>query len=166
MSRPAEPVAGRATLTADMKRVIVEQRLAFVASVNADGTPNLSPKGTTVVVDDEHIGFGAIRSPATVANLRDRPAVELNLVDPTARKGYRFRGRAEVIERGHPDFAALSPLFERWGALSERIQAIVRIRVERALPLSSPAYDSGATEAELRRGWLEHFQAIQPRSDE
>lgn len=33
-------------LTADMKRVIGEQRLGFVATVNPDGTPNVSPKAT------------------------------------------------------------------------------------------------------------------------
>ena len=42
-------------LTKDMKRVLNEQRLGFIASVCPDGTPNLSPKGTTAVWDDEHI---------------------------------------------------------------------------------------------------------------
>ena len=39
-------------LTPDMKRVIAEQRLAFVATVCPDGTPNLSPKGTIAALDD------------------------------------------------------------------------------------------------------------------
>src|SRR6185295_14131401 len=39
--------------TDDMKRVVEEQRLGFVATVCPDGTPNLSPKGTTAVWDDE-----------------------------------------------------------------------------------------------------------------
>jgi len=149
-------------LTADMKRVVDEQRLGFVASVDADGTPNLSPKGTMVVLDDDHIAFGEIRSPNTVRNLHARPAAEINFVDPTARKGYRFKGRAEVIERGDGRFDELFPAFERWGALSERIRAIVRLRIECALPLTSPAYDSGATEQALRESWLQHLQDIQP----
>ncbi len=33
-------------LSEDMKRVVREQRLAYVATVCADGSPNLSPKGT------------------------------------------------------------------------------------------------------------------------
>ena len=36
-----------ATLTQDMKRVVREQRLGFYATVCEDGSPNLSPKGTT-----------------------------------------------------------------------------------------------------------------------
>jgi predicted pyridoxine 5'-phosphate oxidase superfamily flavin-nucleotide-binding protein len=55
-----------AKLTADMKRVVVEQRLAFVATVCPDGTPNLSPKGTISVWDDDHLVFADIRSPGTI----------------------------------------------------------------------------------------------------
>jgi predicted pyridoxine 5'-phosphate oxidase superfamily flavin-nucleotide-binding protein len=57
-----------ATLTEDMKRVVREQRLGYVATVCPDGTPNLSPKGTTRVWDDNHLVFADIRSPRTVAN--------------------------------------------------------------------------------------------------
>ena len=58
-----------AKLTADMKRVVMEQRLAFVATVCPDGTPNLSPKGTIAVWDDDHLVFADIRSPGTIANI-------------------------------------------------------------------------------------------------
>jgi uncharacterized protein len=42
-------------LTQDMKRIITEQRLGFVATIDADGSPNLSPKGTMLVIDDRRI---------------------------------------------------------------------------------------------------------------
>ena len=41
-----------AVLSADMKRIVAEQKLGFVASVCADGSPNQSPKGTFLVHDD------------------------------------------------------------------------------------------------------------------
>jgi predicted pyridoxine 5'-phosphate oxidase superfamily flavin-nucleotide-binding protein len=86
-----------AVLTEDMQRVVREQRLGFVATVGPDGTPSLSPKGTTRVWDDEHLVFADIMSPGTVANLRANPAVEINVVDPIARKGDRFMGEAAVV---------------------------------------------------------------------
>ncbi len=52
-----------AKLTEGMKRVVSEQKLGFVATVGEDGLPNLSPKGTFLVLDDEHIVFAEIRSP-------------------------------------------------------------------------------------------------------
>ena len=90
-----------------MKRV-VEAELGFIATVCPDGTPNLSPKGTTAVWDDTHLVFADIRSPGTVDNLRDNPSIEINVVDQLVRKGYRFKGTAEVhtdgelFERGRP----------------------------------------------------------------
>jgi uncharacterized protein len=68
-------------LTNDMMRVVNEQQLGFIATVCPDGTPNLSPKGTTTVWDDEHLVFADICSPKTVANLRQNPVVEINVVD-------------------------------------------------------------------------------------
>ena len=149
-------------LTADMKRVVEEQRLGFAATVCADGSPSLSPKGTMVVLDDDHIMFGEIRSPNTIENLRANPAMEINFVDPFARTGYRFKGTASIVERGSDEFEALHPRFGRWGALTAAIRRIVKLRVERALPVTSPAYDIGVTEAELRETWMAHFAAIQP----
>src|SRR5260370_42345437 len=77
-------------LTADMKRIVEEQLLGFVATTAPDGTPNVSPKATFFVVDDQTIAFGDIRSPGTIRNLRTNPRIEINFVDPFVRKGYRF----------------------------------------------------------------------------
>lgn len=152
-----------AKLTEDMQRILAEQKLGFVATVNEDGTPNLSPKGTFLVLDDEHIMFGEIRSPNTVRNLGERPTMEINFVDPFARKGFRARGEATYLARGTPEFDALFPRFAQWGELTERMNGIVKLRVERAVPLVSPAYDVGADENDLRKTWLKHFTELQPQ---
>jgi predicted pyridoxine 5'-phosphate oxidase superfamily flavin-nucleotide-binding protein len=86
-------------LTDDMKRIVREQRLGYVATVCPDGTPNLSPKGTTTVWDDDHLMFADIRSPQSVQNIEHNPSVEVNVVDPLVRKGYRFKGRGLSIAR-------------------------------------------------------------------
>lgn len=138
-------------LTEEMQRVVSEQRLGFVASVCPDGTPNLSPKGTTTVWDDEHLIFADIRSPQTVANLRLNPWVEVNVIDPVARKGFRFKGTAEVVDGGER-FAEMVDSYRRRGVTSH-IKAVVLIKVERAAPLISPIYDSGLTEEEVRKRW-------------
>ena len=91
--------AAMGVITDDMRRLVEEQQLGFVATVCPDGTPNLSPKGTTAVLDDDHLVFADIHSPRTVANLRANPAVEINVVDPLTRKGFRFKGTARIVER-------------------------------------------------------------------
>jgi predicted pyridoxine 5'-phosphate oxidase superfamily flavin-nucleotide-binding protein len=149
-------------LTDDMKRVVAEQRLGFVATVGPDGSPNLSPKGTMQVLDDDHIMFAEIRSPATIANLAGNPAMEINFVDPFGRTGYRFKGNATVVRRGEAEFAGLLERFPL-SQLRDRYRAVVMLRVAKAAAVTSPAYDIGATEPELRRSWWRHFQSIQPR---
>jgi uncharacterized protein len=147
-------------LTPDMKRIIEEQRLGFVATADIDGTPNLSPKGTFVVLDDTRIAFGEIRSPGTIRNLRANPRIEVNFVDPFVRKGYRFAGTATVVERKNGAFEALLAHFR--GPLSQRVRAIVVISVSRALPLISPAYDDGTSEPQIRKLWTSRFRKLQP----
>ena len=146
-------------LTADMKRVVEEQRLGFVATVCPDGTPNLSPKGTTAVWDDDHLAFANIRSAGTLANLRENPNVEVNVVDPFLRKGYRFKGVASILESGAPYDEAIA-FYEARGSRVSAIREVVLIRVQRAQPIDSPAYDFGLTEDEVRDRWERHFQSL------
>jgi predicted pyridoxine 5'-phosphate oxidase superfamily flavin-nucleotide-binding protein len=147
-----------AILTADMKRVVNQQRLGFVATVCPDGTPNLSPKGTTTVWDDNHLVFADIRSPNTVANLRHNPAIEINVVDPIVRKGYRFKGTATVLTEGAQFEEIIT--FYRLRGMTNPIHSVVLVKIERALPLISPAYDTGATEDEVREQWEAYYGGL------
>ena len=149
-------------LTDDMKRVIGEQKLGFVATVNADGTPNLSPKGTMQALDDEHIIFADIRSPGTMANITRNPAMEINFVDPFSRKGYRFKGTARVVAKGTPEFDGLLARYPA-SMLGKMYRAFVVLQVTKAAPLISPAYDAGATEPALRKQYRAYFDSIQPK---
>ena len=163
-------------LTADMKRVINEQRLAFVATVCPDGTANVSPKGTIGVFDDFHLAFVDIRSPGTVRNLGANPSIEVNVVDPFRRKGYRFKGTGQVVRDGVL-FRELTKFYaekrvdgESQPALASsrhrrlpedyRFRAFVLIEVEQASALISPAYDFGAREDEVHREWTQYFAAL------
>jgi predicted pyridoxine 5'-phosphate oxidase superfamily flavin-nucleotide-binding protein len=145
-------------LTPDMQRVVREQRLGYVATVCPDGTPNLSPKGTTNVWDDDHLVFADIRSPRTVRNLRSNPAVEINVVDPIVRKGYRFKGTGSVLESGEL-FDQIVAFYRRAGSTS-LIRAVVLVQVDRALPLTSPAYDTGATEESVKERWETYYGEV------
>ena len=149
-------------LTADMRRM-VETQLGFVATVCPDGTPNLSPKGSIAVWDDDHLVFADLRSPGTVENLRANASVEINVVDQLVRKGYRFKGTGavyvdgEVFERGVRFYETRGTVRAR-----ERIRGIVIVSVHRALPVVSPAYDVGAGEDELRAHYLAVLTAGPP----
>jgi uncharacterized protein len=148
-----------------MCRVVLEQKLGFAATVCPDGTPNLSPKGTTTVWDERHLLFADIASPNTVRNLRANPVIEINVVEPVVRKGYRFKGTAVAYTSGPVYEQGLAVLRDRGSTTPrERIRSIVVIAVTDAAPLFSPAYDTGATEASLAERWLRHHTELHPPS--
>ena len=146
-------------LTEDMQRVVREQRLGFYATVGDDGSPNVSPKGSTHVWDDDHLFFADVRSPQTVANIRRGSLVEVNVVDPLVRKGYRFKGPAEVHEPGTDAYEeGVSRLRAAGSRLAERAKAIVIVEVREARALVSPAYDDGTvTEEDMIRRYRARF---------
>ena len=149
-------------LTEDMKRVVREQRLGFYATVNEDGSPNLSPKGSTYVLDDDHLFFADIRSPQTVANIRRSLLVEVNVVDPLARKGYRFKGAGVAHGRGTHLYDECTALMREAGStLVDRVRTIVVIEVREAARLVSPVYDDGTlSEAEVIETYRERFARL------
>jgi predicted pyridoxine 5'-phosphate oxidase superfamily flavin-nucleotide-binding protein len=157
-------------LSEDMQRVVREQCLGYVATVCPDGTPNLSPKGTLTVWDDDHLVFADIRSPATLRNLRFNPAVEINVVDPVVRKGYRFKGKATVVDRGPLKEEIREFYASRWidtgkSMVELELRSFVLIKVETALPLISPSYDDPkSTEEEIRAAWSKHYQGLQAKA--
>jgi predicted pyridoxine 5'-phosphate oxidase superfamily flavin-nucleotide-binding protein len=145
----------------EMQRVVREQRLGFVATVTPDGRPNLSPKGTTRLWDDERLFFADIASPGTVANLRANPHVEINVVDPISRKGFRFKGAATVYTSGEMYDHGLQILREQGSTANrDRVRSIVVIDVTDAAELVSPAYDDGATEQSISAGWLGYYNEL------
>ena len=156
-----------AILDEDMKRVIRQQRLGFIATVCPDNSPNLSPKGTTAVWDDEHLVFGDLASPATMENLRHNPALEINIVDAYARKGYRFKGTASIVTEVTEGqlFRQIADAFLTGSRGVHKVtipaKAFVLMKVDTARALVSPAYTPGRTEEGTRLEWAEHWAAVQ-----
>ena len=154
-----------AILTEEMKQFVREQRLGFIATVCPDNTPNLSPKGTLTVWDNEHLVFADIRSPGTIGNLRLNRSVEVNVVDPIIRKGWRFKGEATILESG-PQFEEITKKIyhtDKQEVTRNRIRAVVLIEVARALPLLSPTYDRGRTENEVRGEWERYWEGVRKK---
>jgi hypothetical protein len=147
-------------LTEDMRSIIATYPLGFVASVNKDGTPNLSPKGTFVVLNDRQLVFGHIRSPGTVGNIAERPTIEINFLDVLARKAVRVRGRAHMFSRSATEFAPLFAALSGWKGYTDIMKGVVRVDIEKAALILSPAYDLGNTEAQLREQYRAKFTSL------
>ena len=130
-------------------------RLGFVATASLTGEPNLSPKGTFIVIDDQTIAFGEMRSPNTVRNLETNSELEINFVDILTRKGVRIRGQAEMLDKRSEAFETLYPRFvEIWGPeLCAMFNRIVKIPIGSVKPLQSPIYELDGDAQTLKAMW-------------
>ncbi|KFM14697.1 Pyridoxamine 5'-phosphate oxidase protein [Marine Group I thaumarchaeote SCGC AAA799-O18] len=142
-------------ITEKIRKLLYEQKLGFVATVSPDGTPNLSPKGTIIVLDENTLAFADIRSPQTMKNLKSNPSIEINVVDPISRKGFRFKGTTEIISSGEKYKKIL--LQYRKSGVKSSIKSIVLVKVKQASEVLSPLYDLGLTEDEIKTRWKKHY---------
>ena len=131
------------------------QKLGFVATVNSDNSPNLSPKGTVRVWDDENLVFANINSPRTIENIINNNSIEINVVDQIKRKGFRFKGNAKIISSGNL-YNEIVDYYKKNGTRN-KISSIVMIKVTQVDEVLSPLYDLGISEKEISEKWTRHF---------
>ena len=72
----------------------------WVATASRDGMPNVSIKGSLRVLDAENLIFADLYSLKTRANLLENPKCAIMVYEESSRKGYCFKGRAELIASG------------------------------------------------------------------
>ena len=147
-------------LTTPMKKLITEHPAGMVATVDAQGLPAVSPKATFVIVDDETIAYGDIRSPGTARNLSSQPAVQVCFLDPIRRKAVRVAGTGEIVPKDQANAAMMAAFESAWAPYLKAMKSFVRINVKSAQLILSPAYDIGLTEAELVNTNLARLNAL------
>ncbi len=115
-----------AKLTSEMKSIF-ENQLAVIATANKDGTPNVGPKGSMHIIDNETLAYAENRGEKTLGNLQGNPKVAVLVVDRQKGEGYQVKGTAELLSSG--DF------FEQVARRQQerkrpRPKYVVRIRIE------------------------------------
>ena len=143
-------------ITEEIKNFVNFQKLGYVATVSIDNTPNLSPKGTIMVFDESHLVFADIQSPKTVENLNHNSSIEVNVVDPFSRRGYRFKGTAEVISSGDKFDKII--LYYKTSGVKSSIKSVILVKIEKLNEVLSPLYDLGHTEEELKAKWKKYYE--------
>ena len=104
-------------------------KMGWVGTSTPDGLPNVTPKGTLRLLDDQHVMFADLFSLKTRQNLEKNPKVAVTVIDPQTAKGYQLKGTAELFSAG--------PLFEQFGEQLKQampslppLKYVVKIAVE------------------------------------
>jgi predicted pyridoxine 5'-phosphate oxidase superfamily flavin-nucleotide-binding protein len=115
-----------AALTEEAKKIIAEYGPALIATASKSGKPNVSPKGSFRILDDEHVIFANVASPRTIANLKENPQLTAIIFDRSTRKGLRIWGKAEVLSRGD----LFDSISAEYAARDMKVRQVVRVTVE------------------------------------
>lgn len=151
----SEPAAIYDIITDEVGEFLNRQSLGYVATASVDGKPNVSPKGTVRKWDGHTLIFAILRSPDTVRNLSENPSIEINAMDPVLRKGYLFEGTASIVN----DTVVLDKMLEYYKKIGIKnvIKSIVAVKVSSVTRVTSPLYDLGITEEEIKKKWIERL---------
>jgi predicted pyridoxine 5'-phosphate oxidase superfamily flavin-nucleotide-binding protein len=120
-----------AKLSEEVKKILIEVHPSLVATADKNGRPNVSPKGSFRVLDDEHVIFVEAGRLYTLTNLRENPQLSAIVFDSATRRGCRLWGKAEILESGQ--------LFDTISAESasrgRTVKCVVKVAVEEVITL-------------------------------
>ena len=132
--------------------------LCWLATADAEGQPNVSPKEVFAVVDEQHVVIAHIVSPISVKNVLQNPKVCVSLIDIFVQKGWKLMGHAQYVNARDEAFHAhAKPLLAMVGDLF-KIQGVMVVEVVQAHPIVAPSYrffpesttESGQKEAAMK----------------
>ena len=72
----------------------------LVGTASKDGWPQISPKGSVMVFDDETLAYWERAKRSGLENVRENPKVVVYYSNPTKRLRWRFYGVATIHESG------------------------------------------------------------------
>ena len=115
-----------AKLTQEIKDLIETNRIAYVATVDQNGAPNVSPKSTFSIIDDETFIFAEIMSSRTRQNLLNNPRIAIYFYSPEKNFGCQIKGRTEMLNSGelYEEMSEALKYFDR------KANYVVKISVE------------------------------------
>ncbi|HEY3269378.1 MAG TPA: pyridoxamine 5'-phosphate oxidase family protein [Armatimonadota bacterium] len=122
----------------NVKEVLGKGHTVWVATMGADGWPNVAAKGSGGLVDDEHIYFADLYSKKTRDNLLNNPrvAVGIHSVDP--KLAVQVKGTAKMVDAGE-FFDKVQARISSLNMGLPPIKYVVEIKVESVWDMSGGA---------------------------
>jgi predicted pyridoxine 5'-phosphate oxidase superfamily flavin-nucleotide-binding protein len=131
---------GRARINDAMRADMDNAVLCWLATVDADGVPNVTPKEIFAPYGEDTILIADIASTNSVRNVSAHPKVCVSFVDVFRQKGFKVAGTARLVAPGDADFAALSaPLVVMTGGAFP-IRTVIAVGVEKVSRIWAPSY--------------------------
>lgn len=146
-------------LTEDVLKYLESSVLCWLATVDAEGAPNASPKEIFAPMGSDTVLVANIASPNTVRNIQTNPKVCLSFVEVFVQKGYKLHGTAHIVPANDPRFAELATPLLAMTQGAFPVHSVICVRVERIETIVAPSYRlfPGTTEEGQVQGALKTY---------
>ncbi|PPL02298.1 hypothetical protein SAMN05444682_104223 [Parapedobacter indicus] len=123
-----------------IKDCIDKSVLCWLATVDGDHAPNVSPKEVFAFYNEKTLLIANIASPGSVRNIRNNPNVCVSLVDIFVQKGYKLKGTAKIINNSDASFPDKVKFLTELFTDAFPINEVIEITVVKAAPILAPSY--------------------------
>jgi uncharacterized protein len=127
-------------LTTDIKKSIDTCVLCWLATVDENQQPNVSPKEMFTYLDDHTLLIANIASPNSVRNIAQQPKVSVSFVDVFTQKGFKLKGEAKLITKEDDSYTAKAKRLTDLFSDKFPIQSVIEIRIIKVDPIQAPSY--------------------------
>ncbi|MBL4915991.1 pyridoxamine 5'-phosphate oxidase family protein [Szabonella alba] len=138
-------------LTDEIRADMAQAVLCWLATVDADGQPSVSPKEIFAPHGADRVMIAEIASAGSLRNIRQNPKVCVSLIDIFRQRGWKLTGQAEVIAPGEPHFADLGAEVLRMAGSAYPVRHLLSVKVQRAVPILAPSYRHFPDRSEAER---------------
>lgn len=135
-----DEAVARRIVTETLRTDVAGSVLCWLATADAAGRPNVSPKEIFATYGEHCLVVADIASPVTVANIRANPQVCASFVDVFRQRGFKVEGRATLLERDAPDFEAVGAELLAMAGADFPIRAVIVIAIEKVSRIWAPSY--------------------------
>ena len=114
--------------------------LCWLATVGADGTPNVSPKEVFAAHGEDALVIAEIASPLSLRNVRANPKVCVSFIDVFRQRGFKVIGEAGIVASDDPAFPGLAvDLLAKAGGVFE-VRHVIHVRIAHISRIWAPSY--------------------------
>lgn len=137
-ARPTQ--MNRPVLTQEILRSIDASILCWLATIDADGAPSVSPKEIFTAYGDSSVLIADIASPGSVRNIRANPRVCVSFVNVFSQKGFKLYGNANILDAQGKDHEEKLEAVSRLAGSRFRINHVIDVAVSSTAPIIAPSY--------------------------
>ena len=123
----------------DLLKIMSKSVLCWLATTDAKGQPNVSPKEAFTAFEDK-ILIANIASPKSIRNIGHNNKVCVSFIEIFTQKGYQVYGSATLVQDGDKEYAEMkAPLLKLIGD-KYPFKSLICIKVAKVHAVTAPSY--------------------------